>query len=852
MKSNGPPLFSSQRCGRLTPIARCLSTFMLFAAHDAAARDYVFSPTALEGDTLQQQNIDLSLFSNASAQLPGVYASRVMLNDVQKDDETLSYLSGKKGELQAQLTPALLRKWGVNVDKFPSLAALPPASPLAQPLNAYIPFASATLDFSTMTLHISMPQGAIISQSKGYIDPSRWDDGVTAGFVDYAFSGSQSKHESDEVSSNQYLNLRSGMNIGGWRARNYSTWSKTDDSHSWDAISTYVQHDIDALKAQFTAGENSTRGEVFDSLQYRGVNVASDESMLPYSQRGFAPTIRGVANSNAEVSVRQNGYLIYRQNVAPGAFEINDLYSTTNSGDLEVTIKEADGTEHRFTQPYSSVAVMQRPGSMKYEVTAGRYRASGESDENEPWFAQGSVIYGVTNRVTLFGGLTGSEDYQALNVGAGIALGSLGALSTDVTAARTTLDNGQESTGQSYRLLYSGKVEATDTNFTLASYRYSTQGYYSFADANRRYDDHSDDWMFRYNKRNRLQASVSQTVFGSSLYLSGYQQDYWDTSVKERSLSVGLNRVFSNVSVHLSWTYSKTNDSDSDRMVSLGLSVPLSQWLPRAWANYNLSNSKNGDTSHNVGINGTLLDDERLSYAFQQSHTNHDGTDNSSLYGDYRSQYANVNAGYYYGSDNTQQLSYGVSGALVAHPHGLTLAQPLGDEFAIINTGGASGVRFLNQRGIQTDWQGNAVIPSLSAYQENGIRIDTTTLPEDVDTDDTALTLIPSRNAAVSAQFRAHVGYRVLIRLTRPNGETVPFGAVATVESPPLSGIVDDTGTLYLAGVPGDIQVKIKWGDKPDSECLANVSLAASPQSSNPAGIRYAQALCQQEQHRVK
>lgn len=95
-------------------------------------------------------------------------------------------------------------------------------------------------------------------------------------------------------------------------------------------------------------------------MQYQGVNLASDENMLPFSQRGFAPTIRGIANSNAEVSVRQNGYLIYQANVAPGAFEINDISSTSNSGDMEVTIKEADGSERHFTQPYSSVAVMLR------------------------------------------------------------------------------------------------------------------------------------------------------------------------------------------------------------------------------------------------------------------------------------------------------------------------------------------------------------------------------------------------------------------------------------------------------------------------------------------------------------
>jgi outer membrane usher protein len=32
--------------------------------------------------------------------------------------------------------------------------------------------------------------------------------------------------------------------------------------------------------------------------------------------------------------VRQNGYVIYQNTVAPGAFEINDLYPTGSSGDF--------------------------------------------------------------------------------------------------------------------------------------------------------------------------------------------------------------------------------------------------------------------------------------------------------------------------------------------------------------------------------------------------------------------------------------------------------------------------------------------------------------------------------------
>jgi outer membrane usher protein len=849
--AKGLASISRQRAWRINALARCLGGVALMLSSAANAREYHFSPSALEGDQLPQQDIDLSLFSHSNTQLPGVYPSRILLNDLRVGDASITYLGGKRGELVAQLTPDMLRKWGVDIDKFPALTVLDASSALPKPLGDYIPKASATFDFSAMTLHLSIPQAAIAANGRDYIAPSRWDDGVPVAFTDYAFSGSQNQDSDKNTTSNQYLNMRSGANLGGWRVRNYSTWSKTDDDNSWNTVNTFVQHDLDALKAQFTGGESSTHGEVFDSLQYRGVNIASDEEMLPYSQRGFAPVIRGIASSNAEISVRQNGYLIYQQNVAPGAFEINDLYSTTNSGDLDVTVKEADGTEHHFTLPYSSIAVMQRPGHLKYEFTAARYRADSGSEQNEPLFVQGSAIYGVNNSMTLFGGVTASEDYQAVNTGAGVALGRFGTVSADVTTAKTQLDNHTERSGQSYRLLYSGKIDTTDTNFTLASYRYSTSGYYSFADANQKYDQHENDLLFQYNKRNRIQASISQNIAGVSFYLNGYQQDYWQTSQKERSLSAGLNTVVESISIHLAYTYSKTEEDESDQMVSLGFSVPLSKWLPRAWSSYNLSNSKHGYTRQNIGLNGTLLDDERLNYSLQQTHSNHDGDDTSSLYGSYRSQYANLNAGYYTSSDKSQQLSYGMSGAVVAHPHGITLAQPLGSQFAIVNANHASGVRFQNQRGIQTDWQGNAVIPSLTPYQENSIRVDTTSLPEDVDTSETAVTVIPSRNAAVTASFDAHVGYRALITLTRPNGSTVPFAAIATAVSPVISGIIDDTGTVYLAGVSDTVQLNVKWGEGADQQCTASVPISTAGATSNPAGIRSVSALCKQEEKHV-
>lgn len=49
--------------------------------------------------------------------------------------------------------------------------------------------------------------------------------------------------------------------------------------------------------------------------------------------------------------------------MAPGAFYINDIQQAGLSGDYDVTITEADGSERQFVVPYSSLPVMLRPGA---------------------------------------------------------------------------------------------------------------------------------------------------------------------------------------------------------------------------------------------------------------------------------------------------------------------------------------------------------------------------------------------------------------------------------------------------------------------------------------------------------
>lgn len=226
------------------------------------------------------------------------------------------------------------------------------------------------------------------------------------------------------------MNLQSGINIGSWRLRDNSTWSynsgssNSSDSNKWQHINTSAERDIIPLRSRLTVGDSYTDGDIFDSVNFRGLKINSTEAMLPDSQHGFAPVIHGIARGTAQVSVKQNGYDVYQTTVPPGPFTIDDINSAANGGDLQVTIKEADGSIQTLYVPYSSVPVLQRAGYTRYALAMGEYR-SGNNLQSSPKFVQASLMHGLKGNWTPYGGMQIAEDYQAFNLGIGKDLGLL-------------------------------------------------------------------------------------------------------------------------------------------------------------------------------------------------------------------------------------------------------------------------------------------------------------------------------------------------------------------------------------------------------------------------------------------
>ncbi len=834
---------------------------LLVSGSPAVAQDY-FDPGLLSLGGTNAAAVDLSAFGTSGKTPPGTYTVSLFINQIDQGQHTLVFEANAHGDIQPQLTPDFLHKLGVNTQVLPTFAGLAPENPVDD-LAALIPEAKIQFDLAQLRLDISIPQVAMQPNAQGSVDPALWEHGVPALLFNYNLNGgrnwqSEQQGMGSNTQTNLFANVQGGANWQAWRLRSNMTYSRNTNSQSNVAgqttqstqfSSTYLQRDIQPWRSEILLGENNTESDVFDSIPFRGVKLNSSDNMLPTSLRGFAPIISGIAQTNARVTVSQNGNIVYQTYVAPGPFRINDLFQTGQAGDLLLTINEADGTVRTQALAFSSLPVMRRQGSLKYEVTVGRYNGGITVDSQQAEFLLGTAIYGLPHDITLYGGTLLAKDYTSVVAGSGFSLGNFGALSADITASNTKL-HGQDDhqQGYSYRLRYAKSMLSTGTAVDLTAYRYSTRNYYSFSDFNNQGFQLSDGqvpWALE-RQRSNLQVRLSQQLDSwGSLYLSASRNDFWGNDKVLNTVSAGYNGSYRGVSYGLAYSIDRLNGDGSwpeNRQLSLNMQVPLNLFgsspaLRNTYASYQMTHDNHGQVQQQAGINGSALDN-RLSYSVMQGWSNGQGNNSSTLNTGYQGSKGSASMGYSYDNQN-RSLNMSGNGGVVVHPEGVTFSQMLGNSVAVVSAPGAKGTSVMNGD-IRTDSRGYAVVPYLSSYQLNSVGLNPATLPDDVDVTQSSLNVYPTKGAVVMANFATQVGYQVLMTLQLAGNTPVPFGALAAVENTatnkPNTGIVGEMGQVYLSGLPEQGTLKVTWGKEANQQCLASFNLknVSAPSANNP------------------
>lgn len=823
--------------------------FLSFAFRPVQAEMY-FDASALHLSPEDRARADLSLISRTDIQMPGNYKVLIRVNKSRMGEHTLHFVVCDDTHLCPQLTPALLKQLGIKISAFPVLQEMMPDAALTHP-GDYIRGAESDFDFDRRVLNLSIPQAALDSRARGDVSPERWDSGLPMLFTSYSASGSEtSNNQSGQETSTQYLNLRSGLNLGEWRVRNYSYYARIRHQQSgWNSMQTWIERDVRQLRARLMAGETTSPGLIYDSFNFRGISLASRIEMQPDSQQGYAPEIRGVAVTNATVEIWQNGNLLYQTFVAPGPFIINDLYATTTSGDLVITVKEENGTVRTFSQAFASPPVSVRKDALRYSLTAGEFGSryyNNNSNSPSQHFTQAELLYGLFNSTSVYGGAIVAPHYRSAVIGVGQSMGVLGAASVDYTQAMSGFSNGSMRNGQSLKMKYSKMFDTTGTSMTLAGYRYASDGFYSFDEASNYY--YNGAQALQHSLKNKMQLTLSQNIgWLGSVALSAYQSSYWDNrNSKNRSVTGSWSQTFNGVSVTLNQSQSQIRETGkTDNITSVSISLPLEDWLsPSGSNNLRLDNgwsrSDTGGMSMTSTLSGTALEDNNLFWSASQTHSKDSGarTDSTAVSGSYQGGRATIGLGYsdYYGKQQTKNLS--LRGSVVAHPYGVTLSSQLseGAGYALVRAPGASGVRIRNHAGLVTDSRGYVVVPFLSAYRDNTISLDTGSLADDVDVVDAVRHGVPEKEALVIADYRTSIGYRAFLTLTY-KGIPVPLGV--TVTAGEIAGLTNERGQVWLTGVQDNAQL---IASLPDGHVCRTIFRADTMQIKN--GIAMGRLSC--------
>ncbi|MEY1424421.1 fimbria/pilus outer membrane usher protein [Morganella morganii] len=816
-----------------------------------SAETYFDPALLMNGTGLDSSMIDLNQYEQGNSISAGTYNMAVFINNRFLGERDVRFTDGQDQKIDPAFTVRELNEMGVNTDAIPAFRNLP-ADQIISPVSDYIPDAFVTFNLQKLSVNISVPQIAMQSSGFDILKSGDLDEGITALVLNYFINYSRtsaSEKKSLSSSDNQmfFSSVNGGVNLGAWRLRsNYvynNARNQSGTSSSSDFSGTHLYRSIISLKSTLRLGEISTASDIFESIPMKGITLTSNNQMQPDNRRGFAPVVTGTANSNATVTVRQNGMVVYQTFVSPGEFRIDDIPSGNMSGDMEVTIEEDNGSTRVFTQAYSSLPTMLRPGMYNYEVSAGEYDGHLTEGSRRQKFILGTFSYGLPENVTLYGGTLLANDYRAVSGGAGVSLGMAGAVSVDGTHSRATIAD-TDYTGESYRIRYSKSMLSTGTSFDLTAMRYSTKDYYSFSDFNNAGYALKDDlapWLTA-RARYSFHTSITQSLkeYGTVSFRAT-KNTYWNEQKSNTNLAVSYNTNIKGVNYDLSYNIDRmktdNNEWPENRWVALNISVPFSLFtnntVSRSMvATYGMTRNNQNETTQQLGITDSAFDN-KLSYGLYQNLNSAGNQYNASANASYNSDIATVSGGYSYSQDS-QSLSANLSGGLVAHSDGITLSRQLGNTIAVISADGAATTQLNSYSSF--DRFGNAVAGHLNGFNANHINVNVDTLPENVTFKETSMTVYPTEGAVIKRRFNTKIGYQALLTITK-DGKLPPFGAIARLNNTDdeiNTGIMGNHQQLYMSGLPDSGELFIQWGQD-NQQCTVKFSgigkIEITPQS---------------------
>jgi len=758
---------------------------------------------------LHGQKVDLGVFEHSNPVTAGDYRVSITVNGQPRGQFLITFRATEgqpKGYAQPCFTLLTLQKLGIAID---SAVEKNSHTESCLRLEEWIPRARTNYESGDFLLELTVGQKYFRPTPSGDSAPERWETGSNVAFIDYnldSYSQRSSASNTPRVAQQRTFSFSSifGINAEGWRLR-YRQISRKVQNSAWryHGQSAYAEHDFTALKSQFRVGETWSSGEVFDSVTFRGAQLRSDHRMLSSALRSYTPMFAGIAETNAKVTLWQQGQIVQQTTIPAGPFELDSPSVGGYGGDYTMVIDEADGRKKVVIIPNSAPPLILNKSVIKYEVDIGKVNAIARL--RSPYFLQANFFYGLTENYTAYSGLQAANSYQGFAIGNAVNTFLGGMSLTGNLSQDNRLTRGAKIKGHKVNLSYSKYFPATQTSINASVDRIISGNYRTI---NQSADSITD---FNYGiypeMKQRLSFSVGQPITESlsvNLTASAYR---YINRTSTHHYSVSINKQFRSFSLGAVLSRNQTYRGAPDNTFMLSLNIPFGTGYEKQplfdslYSTYTRNSDKT--TTLQQTMNGHYGDENNVIYGLginsekvrgQKMNT---GLQANVAYNSSQGQYSSS----FSRSRGHQQYSLSANGSIVAHSGGVLAGRTLGNNpFAIIQAQGAQGAKIINGHGATLNRQGYGILPSLSPYQENRVAVNPEGLPLSVTIVENEVTVIPRMGAALKVKMKTQLGKPILLKVR--NKQQKPFAMMSqlfTEQSPHLA-FISQAGRAFIQG----------------------------------------------------
>ncbi|EGT3611499.1 outer membrane usher protein PefC [Morganella morganii] len=670
------------------------------------------------------------------------------------------------------------------------------------------PAATMRFDYGTQTLYISEPQVTLRAPEAG----DDWDYGIPGFKLRYSANAGKNQHDK----TTYYGNINMTANAGRWVLSGSTTGFSGRGFESPQAMASTV---IAPLRSTLELGKTRTRSTLMSDYSFYGASLLSDNNMTPWANRGYAPVISGVAQSNARVTVSQRGYILASQIVPPGEYSLNNI-SPIGNGDLTVTVEEEDGSKTERIYPVTTLPTLLRAGDFNYNVSLG---TRNDDSQAKGVFVAGSLDYGF-EPLTLNLAAILHRQYQGAGIGLTRNMGMLGALEVSTNVSRSVFDENEPfwlhqytdtddpiereknahnrwlwqsygrgrrvsgpQTGISATVKYA-KSLGDKTNLHLLTWRYTGEKYVDFAGFNPH-----QGWLTE-NRKSRYEALISHNIGGSYLNFSGWSQSYRNRGGNDSGANVSFSTSLKGASLSFHTSYSHTPWAPNDYSLSMNVSMPFTVADKQYYSSAGMNYRPHGGSQMNTSVSGNPSDNLSWNASAGVSENSRSVSASVGYTLDKMQTGASLTQSHYRNAGSQTSGSLSASGAVMGTAEsGLLFTREQNGTVAVVKIKDVPGVTFNGSR--PTGRDGVTVLP-LSEYSHNDILIDPGNVPDNLELLDTVYNVVPTRNAIVYREFNYTQVKRYILKLTGSDGKPLSLGGTAVTQDGLDAGFVANGGLL--------------------------------------------------------